>query len=148
MSFKENSRRFNEWLKAVDDRDEAKISRMINEWVAEDYVFHNGGSTLWEPADVVGRQGMREHTRAAFDACSSIEHVVEDAFGDDSRLATRTRVRAVVKGDFLGIAAAGHQFECSVIYISHFRNGQLREGWVDWDSLLTVRVSRHDGGQP
>jgi len=30
--------------------------------------------------------------------------------------------------------------ECSIIYISHFRNGKVQECWLDWDSLLMLSV--------
>ncbi len=147
MSFDENRRRFNEWLAAIDARDGSLVSAMIDEWVADDYVFHNGGSTLSDPPDVVGRDGLRAHTRTAFETFGTMQHVVEEEFGDDERLVTRASFRATVKSDFLGIAAAGREIACSIIYISHFRNGQIREGWVDWDSLLAVSAKLATTGQ-
>jgi len=65
-SFEENRRKLNEFMRALDDGDEAKAVALMDEYFQEDYVLHTGGSTLRNPIDVVGREGLREHTRVAF----------------------------------------------------------------------------------
>jgi predicted ester cyclase len=130
----------NRWLKAVDSGDEAAVFALIDELVLDTYVLHTGGSTLSDPRDVMGREGLREHTRAAYRTFGNMQHIVEDEFGDDDRLATRVRFRAIHKGEFLGIAPTGRVIECTIIYIHHFSGGKIQECWLDWDSLLRLSV--------
>jgi len=120
------------------DGNEATAFALIDELFPEDYVLHTGGSTLSHPADMVGRDGLKDHTRAAFQTFSGMQHIVEDEFGDDEKLATRIRFRAVLKGDFLGMTAEGQEIDCPIIYLHRFHDGKIQECWIDWDSLLTV----------
>jgi predicted ester cyclase len=138
MSYEENSRCMNRWLHAIDSGDEAEVGALIDELASDDYVLHTGGSTLSDPNDVKGREGLREHVRTAYKIFGNMQRLVEDEFGDDDRLATRVRFRAIHKGEFLGIAPTGRTIECSIIYITHFENGRFKECWLDWDSLLSV----------
>ena len=138
MSFEDNRQKFNHFLKVADADNESETFALIDELFAEDYVLHTGGSTLSDPKDVKGREGLREHVRVGYRTFGNVEHIVEDEFGNDYRLATRVRFRASLKGEFLGFAPAGQLIECMIIYITHFRNGKIQECWLDWDSLLTV----------
>ena len=54
--------------------------------------------------DVLGRQGLRAATLGAFRTFSNMQHIIEDEFGDDEKMATRIRFQAVSKGDFLGVS--------------------------------------------
>ena len=138
MSFEDNRRKFNHFLKVADADNEAETFALIDELFAEDYVLHTGGSTLSDPRDVKGREGLKEHVRVGYRTFGNVEHIVEDEFGDDHRLATRVRFRADIKGEFLGFAPSGQRIDCTILYITHFRNGRIQECWLDWDSLLTV----------
>jgi predicted ester cyclase len=138
MSFEENREKLNRYLKAIDHGDEAEVFALIESLFPEDYVLHTGGSTLSDPADVVGREALREHTRAAFRTFANMQHIIEDEFGDDEKLATRVRFLAVLKGEFLGVAAAGREIDCPIIYLHRFHGGKIQECWLNWDALLTV----------
>jgi predicted ester cyclase len=138
MSFDDNRLKFNHFLKVADANNELQTFALIDELFAEDYVLHTGGSTLSDPKDVKGCEGLREHVRVGHRTFGNVEHIVEDEFGDDYRLATRVRFRASLIGEFMGFAPTGQLIECTIIYITHFRNGKIQECWLDWDSLLTV----------
>jgi predicted ester cyclase len=128
----------NRWIKVIDSGNEAEAFAVIDELFADNYVLHTGGSTLSDPRDVMGHEGLREHIRAGYRTFGNMQHIVEDEFGDDDRLATRVRFRAIHKGEFLGIAPTGRVIECTIIYIHHFSGGKIQECWLDWDSLLSV----------
>ncbi len=52
MSFEDNRRKFNHFLKVADADNESETFALINELFAEDYVLHTGGSTL---SDAMGK---------------------------------------------------------------------------------------------
>jgi predicted ester cyclase len=138
MSLAENKRCVGEWLKTLDSGDEARVSALIDEIVTDDYVLHTGGSTLSDPQDVVGREGLRNHVRIAYRTFADMRHLVQDEFGDNDRLVTRAQFSAKQIGEFCGVPPTGARIECSVIYVQHFRACKIRECWIDWDSLLAV----------
>ena len=125
-------------MQALDDGDEPKAFALIDDLFAEDYVLHTGGSTVAHQMDVIGRQGLREATLGSFRTFSNMQHIIEDEFGDDQKLATRIRFRAVLKGDFLGVSASGQTIDCPIIYLHRFHDGKIQECWTDWESLWSV----------
>jgi predicted ester cyclase len=74
----------------------------------------------------------------AFETFSRMQHIVEDEFGDDEKLATRIRFRAVIASEFLGVAAAGQEINGPIIYLHRFQDGKIQECWIDWDALLSA----------
>ena len=100
----ENRDRLNAFMHALDDGDESKALALIDELFAEDYVLHTGGSTAAHQMDVLGRQGLRAATLGSFRTFSNMQHIIEDEFGDDEKMATRIRFQAVLMGDSLGVS--------------------------------------------
>jgi predicted ester cyclase len=137
MSFKENSRCMRRWIESVDSGNEADALALIEELFAVDYILHTGISALSDPVDIRGHEGLREHLRVANRSFRNMQHIVEDEFGDDYRLATRIRFRATQKGELPG-SSTGRRIECTIIYIQHFKEGKTQECWTAYPSDLTA----------
>ena len=73
-----------------------------------------------------------ERIRGAF---PDIKVMVDDAFGADDRVALRWSATMTHKGDQLGMAATNREVKISGITITRIRNGQIVEGWDNWDRL-------------
>jgi steroid delta-isomerase-like uncharacterized protein len=77
-----------------------------------------------------------ERIRGAF---PDIKVMVDDAFGADDRVALRWSATVTHKGDQLGMAATNREVKISGITITRIRNGQIVEGWDNWDRLGPMR---------
>ncbi|PYV56052.1 MAG: ester cyclase [Acidobacteria bacterium] len=77
-----------------------------------------------------------ERIRGAF---PDIKVMVDDAFGADDRVALRWSATMTHKGDQLGMAATNREVKISGITITRIRNGQIVEGWDNWDRLGLMR---------
>jgi predicted ester cyclase len=137
MSGEENKKRIQHYFEVVDSGDQAKLLALIDELMADDYVAHTAGATIR------GREGLKDYARGVYTTFGNMQHIVEDNLADGDKVVTRVRFRAALKGEFLGIAPSGRQFECPVIYIHRFAGATIHEAWLDWDSLF--HVSRHLG---
>ena len=77
-----------------------------------------------------------ERIRGAF---PDIKVMVDDAFGADDQVALRWSATMTHKGDQLGMAATNREVKISGITITRIRNGQIVEGWDNWDRLGLMR---------
>jgi steroid delta-isomerase-like uncharacterized protein len=86
-----------------------------------------------------------ERIRGAF---PDIKVMVDDAFGADDRVALRWSATMTHKGDQLGMAATNREVKISGITITRIRNGQIVEGWDNWDRLgLMKQIGPAESGQ-
>ncbi len=142
MTADANKRLLVRYFETLDSGDQERALKLIDEIVAEDYVAH------WAGATFKGRDALKSHLRGAYRTFGEIRHTIEDNLAEGDTVVTRVTFRAVLKGEFLGIAAAGRRIECPIIYITRFLEGRFREVWLDWDALLTIaerlRTSRED----
>jgi len=70
--------------------------------------------------------------RAAF---PDIKITVEDAFGVDDKVVVRWSAAMTHCGNDLGIPATGKSVRITGITITRIANGQIIEGWDNWDQL-------------
>jgi steroid delta-isomerase-like uncharacterized protein len=129
MSVEDNVRLARRWFQQV-----WKEGRMqtVYELLAEDGVATGQGEqgeTLRGPKDFVP---FVERIRGAF---PDMKVTVEDAFGADERVALRWSASMTHKGNQLGMAATNREVKLSGITIARIRNGQIVEGWDNWDQL-------------
>jgi steroid delta-isomerase-like uncharacterized protein len=101
------------------------------EFVAAGYVGHDNA----RPAPLIGQNGVKESAagyRAAFPdlAISIAEQIAE---GD--RVVTRWEARGTHEGDFFGVSPTGRQVTVTGITVDRYADGQLIEGWTNWDAL-------------
>lgn len=103
---------------------------VADEIVASDYVNHNP-----VPGETPGREGLKAfvtHIRTAF---PDIHFTIEDHVVEGDKVATRWTATGTHQGEFAGIAATGKPVEVPAANMHRVSDGQIREGWLVWDSL-------------
>jgi len=108
----------------------------VDQYFTEDFQFHI--TTL--PLPVKGRDGEKGFVttlRTAFpDLRFSVDHVVAE--GD--KVLARWKLTGTHTGEFLGIPASGNEVADVGNDIFHFRDGKIKEIWVNEDSLGLMRA--------
>jgi steroid delta-isomerase-like uncharacterized protein len=77
-----------------------------------------------------------EKLRGAF---PDIHVVIEDSFASGDKVAARWSATMTHKGDQLGIPASGKQVRITGITIARIANGQIIQGWDNWDQFTMLR---------
>ena len=85
------------------------------------------------PADFVP---FVERIRGAF---PDISIKIEDAFGARDKVVVRWSATMTHQGDHLGIPASGKPVRITGMTIVRIRNGQVVEGWDNWDQLAMMQ---------
>lgn len=76
-----------------------------------------------------------ELIRSAF---PDINITVEDAFGADDKVVVRWSASMTHHGDGLGIPPTGKRVRLTGMTIVRIENGQIVEGWDNWDQLAML----------
>ncbi len=101
----------------------------IAEMLSPDAVLHEGG------LDSRGPDGFYSYFDRMNASLSDIHVVVEDVLGDGDTVCVRWSFTARHTGDGLGMAPTGKTVNATGISIARVANGQLVEGWQNWDML-------------
>jgi steroid delta-isomerase-like uncharacterized protein len=124
---------------------------LIRRWFRQ--VWREGkNETIYEllapDAVLSGQTGPQKEIRgpkefAAFaakirNAFPDTDIVVKDIFGTDDRVAVRWSAKMTHKGDGLGVPATGKGVEITGMSIARIVNGQIVEGWDNWDRLAML----------
>ena len=141
MSVEENTKLARRWFQEV--WNEGRM-QTVHELFAQDGVAI-GQSELGEairgPQDFVS---FVERIRGAF---PDIKIKIEEAFGADDRVALRWSATMTHKGHQLGMPTTNRLVRISGITITRMRNGQIVEGWDNWDQLgLMKQIGSEDKG--
>lgn len=104
---------------------------LVDELVAPDYVGHPSGPE----APVHGPAGVKEYVGHLRTGVPDLTVIVEDQLADADRVATRWTARGTHDGELMGIDATGRTATVSGITIQRIRDGQIAEGWTNWDML-------------
>ena len=108
---------------------------IIDEIFTEDCQFHI--TTI--PVPVPTRDGMRQFTNTLRGAFPDIRFEVEHMIAEGDKVLARWRLSGTHSAPFLGIPATGARVNDHGNDIFHFRNGQIKEVWVNEDSLHLMR---------
>jgi steroid delta-isomerase-like uncharacterized protein len=73
-----------------------------------------------------------ERIRGAF---PDINVTIEDGFGAEDKVVVRWSATMTHRGDHLGIPATGKEVRLTGITIARILEGQIVEGWDNWDQL-------------
>ena len=108
----------------------------IQELMAADAVGIGQGG-----ADVVirGPQQFRAFVEKLRGAFPDIHVTVEDAFEAGDKVAARWSATMTHRGGQLGIAASGKEVRITGISIVRIADGQIVQGWDNWDQLTMMR---------
>ena len=126
MSNKQLARR---WFEEVwNHRDAAAIQRMAS----ADCVVHGLGD---QGEDVIGLDGFRFFHQKFLGAFNDLRVTIEDLLEEDDRVAIRWRATGTMTGDGLGLKPTGKTMTITGMSIVRVWNGQLVEGWNNFDLL-------------
>jgi steroid delta-isomerase-like uncharacterized protein len=103
---------------------------VANEIVAANYLNHNA-----VPGETPGRAGLKQFVSDLHNAWADLAFVVEDQIAEGDKVMTRWKVTAIHQGEFAGIPATGKAVVIRAINIHRIADGQIQEGWTEWDAL-------------
>jgi steroid delta-isomerase-like uncharacterized protein len=108
---------------------QAKLS-VADELVAANYLNHNAA-----PGETSGREGLKQFVTNLHGAWADLTFTVEDQVAEGDKVATRFTITGTHQGEFVGIPATGKPIRVQAINIHRVANGQIQEGWLEWDTL-------------
>ena len=73
--------------------------------------------------------------RAVHASLSDVDFAVEDLVAEDDRVAARVTSSATVIDEFMGVPAAGKQYEIGEIHLFRLADGRIVEHWHQHDAL-------------
>jgi steroid delta-isomerase-like uncharacterized protein len=132
MSISENIELMKRWFREV--WNEGKLDT-IHELLSPDAVATGQGGAgvvMHGPADFVP---FAERIRSTF---PDIKTTVEDAFGVEDKVVVRWSAGMTHRGDALGIPATGKPVRITGMTLVRIANGQIVEGWDNWDQLAML----------
>ena len=103
---------------------------VADEIVAATYLNHNA-----VPGETPGRAGLKQFVSDLHRAWADLTFVVEDQIAEGDKVTTRWRVTGTHQGEFAGIPATGKPVAIRAINIHRVADGQIQEGWLEWDAL-------------
>lgn len=102
----------------------------IDELFAADGIAYGLGEA---GKDVRGAQGFKPFVQRIRGAFPDIHITVDDNISEGDKVATRFTATMTHTGDDLGFPATGRRVTVSGISYARIANGQIVEGWNNWD---------------
>ncbi len=103
---------------------------VADEIVATDYLNHNPA-----PGETPGRDGLKQFIAATRTGLPDLLFTVEDQIAEGDKVVTRWTATGTHQGEFAGIPATDKPVRITAINIHRVANGQVQEGWLNWDAL-------------
>jgi steroid delta-isomerase-like uncharacterized protein len=88
------------------------------------------------PMTLADHQGF---AKAFYSGFPDLQHLIEDAFAAEDKVAVRFTLRGTHRGDFMGIPPTGKVFEVGAIAIFHLVDGKIAELRGEFDQLGMLR---------
>lgn len=70
-----------------------------------------------------------------FGAFPDMQAIEQELFADGDKVVTRRILQGTHRGEFMGIAPTGKTVTAGGVWLSHLRNGKIKEQWVYFDVL-------------
>ncbi|MBA3716105.1 MAG: ester cyclase [Pyrinomonadaceae bacterium] len=125
----ENSELIQRWFDEVWNKGR---SEAVDEMFAADGIAHGLGEA---GVDVRGPAAFKPYFEKLRGAFPDFELTVEDTISEGDKVAARWTARMTHGGDHLGLPATGNRVEVSGMSIIRVRDGQIIEGWNNWDVM-------------
>src|SRR5829696_2032177 len=110
----------------------------LDEMLALDFVDH---SPL--PSEDSDREGYKSSVAEDHTAFSELRYIVEDQVAKDDKVVSRMTIRRVHdRGDFVGIAPTGEEYEAAGIVIHRIVGGKIAEEWSEGSGILGLTQQR------
>jgi steroid delta-isomerase-like uncharacterized protein len=121
------------WFEEVWNKGRAEA---IDEMFAVDGIARGLGEA---GVDVVGPAGFKPFFEKLRGAFPEFALTIEDTIAAGDKVAARWTVRAVHRGDHLGIPATGNEATFSGMSIVRIQDGKIVEAWNNWDILALMQ---------
>jgi predicted ester cyclase len=110
----------------------------LDEMLALDFVDH---SPL--PSEDSDREGYKSSVAEDHTAFSELRYIIEDQVAKDDKVVSRMTIRRVHdRGDFVGIAPTGEEYEAAGIVIHRIVGGKIAEEWSEGSGILGLTQQR------
>lgn len=119
---------------AVHTRDLEMISKVIDEIVAPDLVFHAP-----VPMGMTGAQALKQVWAVLLHAFPDIHVTVEDVIAEGDKVVSRNTVTGTHRGEYQGMPPTGRSVTYGEIFILRFEDGRIAEIWGVVDVLSQMR---------
>jgi steroid delta-isomerase-like uncharacterized protein len=117
------------WFEEVwNQRDDSAISRLF----AEDGIAHGLGAN---GEDLIGPAGFLPFRTAFLAGFADLRIIIEDSIEEGDRVAVRWRATGTLTGHGMGFAPTGRPMTITGMTIARVKNGQIIEGWNNFDVL-------------
>lgn len=101
-----------------------------DEIVSETYINHNAA-----PGETPGRRGLIQFVAALHAAFRDLNFAIADQIAEGDKVTTRWTLSAIHTAAFAGVPATGKPVAITAINIHRVVDGQIQEGWLNWDAL-------------
>ena len=101
-----------------------------DQYVASDFVDHAA-----PPGMSPGLEGFKQLLNMLLNAFPDFQYTSYDLIAEGDKIVKRGTSRGTHRGEFMGIAATGKQFETSEIHIARLAGGNMVEHWESADEL-------------
>jgi len=110
----------------------------LDEILAEDFVDR---SLL--PSEDPDREGYKRSVAEDHAAFSELRYIIEDQVATDDKVVSRLTIRRVHdRGEFVGIAPTGEEYEATGIAIHRIVEGKIAEEWSEGTGILGLTQQR------
>ncbi len=101
-----------------------------DEIVGVDYLNHNAVA-----GEAPGREGLKQFVTYARSALRDLNIMLDEQIAEGDKVVTRWTATGIHQGEFAGIPATGKPVVITAINIHRVVDGQIQEGWLNWDAL-------------
>lgn len=101
-----------------------------DEIVSANYLNHNPA-----PGETPGRDGLTQFINYLRTAFRDLNFTIDDQVAEGDKVVTRWTSTGIHQGEFAGISATGKPVVITAINIHRVVDGQIQEGWLNWDAL-------------
>ena len=105
---------------------------VADEIIADNFVNHG----ILPAREIMrGREAAKQYMAMRHSAFPDTHFTIEDQIAEGDKVTTRWTATGVHQGEFAGIPATGKRVNFMAINIHRVVDGQIQEGWLEWDAL-------------
>jgi predicted ester cyclase len=95
------------------------------------------------PSEEPDREGYKRSVAEDHTAFSDLRYIIEDQVAKDDKVVSRITIRRVHdRGEFVGIAPTGEEYEATGIVIHRIVGGKIAEEWSEGSGILELTRQR------
>jgi steroid delta-isomerase-like uncharacterized protein len=127
MATEENKEIVRRMIEEVFNKGDLEV---VDDLVAPNYVYHFPGRE-----DIKGSEELKQFAMMIRTAFPDFHITIDDMVAEGDEVACRYTYLGTHKGEFVGIAPTGKQFQATGILISHIKGGKEVEVWESIDRI-------------